>query len=226
MLLVSEIFGPTVQGEGASLGQCAVFVRLGLCNLTCAWCDTPFTWDRARFDLRQQLTGVSREEIWERIRAVPAPLVVITGGEPLIQQRRLTWLIDRCCAAGRLVEIETNGTLVPSRPLQQCRVQFNVSVKLANSGVPAARRIRPEAIRALAKARTRWKFIVTGIADLEEIAELQNRFGLSPIWVMPEGSDAATSLRLLQELADPVLARGWNLTPRLHVLLWGDERGR
>ncbi|MFC5186803.1 7-carboxy-7-deazaguanine synthase QueE [Actinomadura harenae] len=225
-LLVSEIFGPTCQGEGASLGQCAVFVRLGLCNLSCAWCDTPYTWDRAHYDLRHQPAPISREVVWARIRAIPAPLVVITGGEPLIQQRRLTWLIDRCSAAGRMVEIETNATLVPSLPMLQCRARFNASVKLASSGVPAARRIRPEAIRALAKARTCWKFVVNDLADLEEIADLENRFGLAPIWVMPEGTDATTILRRLHEFADPVLARGWNLTPRLHVLLWGDERGR
>ena len=54
-LVVAEIFGPTWQGEGPSAGQVAAFVRLGLCNLTCAWCDTAYTWDRSRFDLRAEL---------------------------------------------------------------------------------------------------------------------------------------------------------------------------
>ncbi len=43
---------------------------------------------------------------------------------------------------------------------------------------------------------------------------------------MPEGTDAATVAGRMADLADAVVARGWNLTPRLHVLLWGDERGR
>jgi hypothetical protein len=42
---------------------------------------------------------------------------------------------------------------------------------------------------------------------------------------MPEGIDAATVTGRLQELAEPVLERGWHLTPRLHILVWGDRRG-
>jgi organic radical activating enzyme len=38
-LVVSEIFGPTVQGEGTSMGRRCGFLRLGGCNLDCAWCD-------------------------------------------------------------------------------------------------------------------------------------------------------------------------------------------
>lgn len=49
-LVVSEVFGPTFQGEGPSLGRRAGFVRLGRCNLDCSWCDTPNTWDWSRFD--------------------------------------------------------------------------------------------------------------------------------------------------------------------------------
>ena len=44
-LTVSEIFGPTFQGEGPFTGRAAVFLRLGRCNLDCKWCDTPYTWD-------------------------------------------------------------------------------------------------------------------------------------------------------------------------------------
>jgi hypothetical protein len=43
---------------------------------------------------------------------------------------------------------------------------------------------------------------------------------------MPEGTDLPTLVDRAQGLADAVLARGWNLTLRLHVLLWGDRRGR
>ena len=62
-LLISEIFGPTIQGEGKSIGQTASFIRLGGCNLHCVWCDTPYTWDAARYDLREELTKIDIREI-------------------------------------------------------------------------------------------------------------------------------------------------------------------
>lgn len=226
-LVVSEIFGPTLQGEGPSAGQLATFVRLGLCNLDCSWCDTPYTWDRSRFDLRAELSRRSLDDVWRAVTATDAKLVVITGGEPLIQQHRLARFVQWCRESGRRVEIETNGTIAPLPALSVPMTRFNVSVKLAHSGVSARRRIRPPAIRVLSRTRTAiWKFVVRDTGDLDEIAQLEERFGLAPIWVMPEGTDAEAVLGGMRELADEVLARGWNLSPRLHTLMWGDARGR
>ena len=45
ILRVNEIFGQTFQGEGQTMGKLSAFVRLSGCNLTCVWCDTPYTWD-------------------------------------------------------------------------------------------------------------------------------------------------------------------------------------
>jgi 7-carboxy-7-deazaguanine synthase len=226
-LLVAEIFGPTFQGEGPSAGRLAAFVRLSRCQLSCTWCDTPYTWDRGRYDLAAESRRMTQAEVWHAVKAIDAGLVVITGGEPLLQQDRLVWLADMCRASGRLVEIETNGAVVPSRAIACTNRRFNVSLKLANSGMPARRRLRPDAIRALiSTGRAVWKFVVTGPADLDEIAGLQQRYDLDPVWVMPEGTTSGQILSALRELADPVLARGWNLTPRLHTLLWDDARGR
>ena len=49
---------------------------------------------------------------------------------------------------------------------------------------------------------------------------------LEPVYVMPEGTSAEVVLARMRELAEPALARGFHLTPRLHILLWGDVRGR
>ena len=54
-LVISEVFGPTVQGEGPTIGRRAAFVRLGRCNLDCSWCDTPYTWDWERYDPKVEL---------------------------------------------------------------------------------------------------------------------------------------------------------------------------
>jgi hypothetical protein len=71
-----------------------------------------------------------------------------------------------------------------------------------------------------------FKFVATGPDELTEVAELAQAHDLAPVWIMPEGVDTTTVLDRLSRLAEPVIARGWHLTPRLHVLLWGDARGR
>jgi 7-carboxy-7-deazaguanine synthase len=153
--------------------------------------------------------------------------VVITGGEPLLQQRRLVPLLEGLRDRGWAVEIETNGTIGPGPEVAARVSAFNVSPKLANSGIAEDRRIRPAALRALAATgRAVFKFVATGPTDLDEIAALAEAHALAPIWVMPEGTDATTVAARLATLADEVVARGWNLTPRLQILAWGDQRGR
>jgi 7-carboxy-7-deazaguanine synthase len=171
---------------------------------------------------------MSQAEVWQVLKAIRgADLAVITGGEPLLQQHQLVWLADMCRANGQRVEMETNGAVIPSRGILSATHQFNVSLKLVNSGMPARTRLRPAAIKAFVSShKAVWKFVVTTVGDLDEIDDLQQRYGLDPIWVMPEGTTSEQVLHRLREIADPVLARGWNLTPRLHILLWEDARGR
>nr|MDT0658732.1 7-carboxy-7-deazaguanine synthase QueE [Micromonospora sp. DSM 115978] len=223
---MAELFGPTLQGEGPSTGQRALFARLSGCNLDCRWCDTPYTWDWARFDKTAESREMPVEAVASWVLSHDADLVVITGGEPLLQHRRLLPLVMALHAAGRRVEIETNGTVDPG-PTLAAHAWLNVSPKLASSGVPADRRIRPDVLRALCDGgRAIFKFVISEPADIAELVELQRQLGLSPVWVMPQGIDAQTVLAGLGALAGPALQHGWNLSSRLHVLLWGDQRGR
>jgi 7-carboxy-7-deazaguanine synthase len=224
-LLVAEVFGPTWQGEGPSLGSRAGFIRLGLCNLDCRWCDTPYTWDWARFDKDVELRRSGVAELAARVEALDVPLLVVTGGEPLMQQRALTGLL-RALPGGLRVEVETNGTIRPQPGLVELVDQFNVSPKLANSGVRQAKRRRYpvlEAYRHTGKAV--YKFVATSVDDLAEVDEIVTAGGLAPVYVMAEGTSARVVVERTRELADAVLAKGWNLTTRLHVLVWGDRRG-
>ncbi|TQS42790.1 7-carboxy-7-deazaguanine synthase QueE [Cryptosporangium phraense] len=226
-LRVAELFGPTLQGEGPSAGQRAVFVRLSGCNLDCGWCDTPYTWDWARFDPAQESRTLPVQAVLDWILGRDTDLVVITGGEPLIQHARLTPLAQALAAAGRRIEIETNGTIAPPDRLIECVERFNVSPKLGGSGVPIGRRIRPAALEALrGTGKAVFKFVIGAPEDLAELADLQARFGLAPVWVMPQGTHPADVVEGLRALAEPTLAHGWNLSSRLHVLVWGDQRGR
>ena len=228
-LVVAEVFGPTWQGEGPSLGTRAGFVRLGRCNLACTWCDTPYTWDWDRYDPAVELTRRTIDEIASTVEAMHVPLVVITGGEPLLQQSHLPPLLDRLRAGRHRIEIETAGTLAPSDNVVSLVDRFNVSPKLANSGNPFDRRLKPSVLRAFVEsAKSSFKFVASSAADLDEIADLVESCGIPSgvVWVMPEGTDPTTVVERAKALADGVLERGWNMTTRLHVLLWGDERGR
>lgn len=225
-LVVSEVFGPTWQGEGPSLGRRAGFVRLGRCGLACTFCDTPYTWRWEDHDPAVELTTRDVAGILEELAAMDVGLVVVTGGEPLLQQSHLPPLLRPLLARGVEVEIETAGVIAPTPEVVDLVTRFNVSPKLANSGNELDRRYRPEALRALqATGKAAFKFVAVDGNDLDEIAAMVDRCGLTNVWVMPEGTDPATIVDRSRALVDPVLARGWNLTTRLHVLLWGDRRG-
>lgn len=224
-LVVSEVFGPTFQGEGPSLGRRCGFIRLGRCDLACSWCDTSYTWDWERHDPAIELTRMPVEEVVDRIRAMGVDRVVVTGGEPLIQQQALESLLRSLGEEGCAVEIETAGHHEPRFPAELVD-RFNVSPKLAHSGNPHERRLRPDALRALeATGRASFKFVVRNAVDLDEVASIVDECRLGDVWIMPEGTDLSTVIAGMQALAEPVLARGWNLTTRAHILVWGDRRG-
>lgn len=226
-LAVNEVFGPTFQGEGPTSGYRAAFLRLARCNLSCTWCDTPYTWDWSRYEPNDEVHRIPPDELLSRIDAMGVDRLVITGGEPLLQQAQLLELLRGCAERGWAVEIETNGTRAPLPVVAAIVEQFNVAIKLANSAVAERLRVRPAAIRALADTgRAVFKFVVEEPEELDEVATLVDRFGLGPVWIMPQGTTPEMVLAGVRRLGDPVLERGWNMTSRLHVLAWGNERGR
>lgn len=215
----------SIQGEGPLLGQRSAFVRFSRCNLDCVWCDSRYTWDWANFDPRQESRRGRVRDIAAWTADQHVDLVIVTGGEPLLQQPALAELA-RLCAPAR-VQVETNGTITPEPAVVDTVELFVVSPKLAHSGVSFGKRIVPNALAGLAESgKAQWKFVAANVTDLDEIAGLAEKFGLAPVWVMPQGATPAAVLDGQRALSDAVLARGWNLTTRLHILLWGDERGR
>ena len=221
-LLVSEIF-ESVQGEGPSVGRPSTFLRLGLCNLACDWCDTPYTWDAARYELTAELTPTAVHAVAARVAS--AANLVITGGEPLLQQEAIEALL---AAYDGRVEVETAGTLAPSEALLRRVAQWNVSPKLGSSGNPRVKRRVDAALAALARAEQAcFKFVVADADDLQEADALVTEHRLDPsrVWLTPEGVEGETVLERSRWLAGACIERGYNLGMRLHVLLWGDARG-
>jgi len=239
VLNVAEVFGPTFQGEGPSRGRVATFIRTGACNLSCRWsdteCDSAFTWDASRFRPRDHIFPVPVVRIIEFLEFTEAPLLVVTGGEPLLHQRRPAFLQLFAAAerSGLNVEVETNGTKSPNPELAGMP-SFNVSPKLSNNvSDPESVRIVPSALARFAElarmGTATFKFVISAEADLVEVEQLIRRFDVpnKQVWIMPEGVDPDLIMKKAQQLADPVLQRGWNFTLRDHRALWPEEdKGR
>lgn len=236
-----EIFH-SLQGEGVAIGRPSVFVRLSGCNLHCHWCDTPYTWnfegvphahrdDRvggsAKYDRRANRLTWPVERVAEAIRVYDCANLVFTGGEPLLQQPALGALCD-ALGSGYYVEIESNGT-VPLIPAFARHVnQLNLSPKLAHSRNGETERLKPEVLAGYARDPRAWfKFVVADEANVSEVDALAEAHGIQAgrILLMPEGVTSATLRERMAWLAPLCLARGYRMSDRLHIHLYGDTRG-
>ena len=207
----------SIQGEGVTVGMPAVFIRLQGCSVGCHWCDTKYSWDPA--DGHQATLGALVAEA----AAFPCRRAVITGGEPL-ESSLFTPLVEALNACGFTLEVETSGILPPPPvPVDQ----WNVSPKLANSGVHEAKRINPVAIRDFRDRGAWWKFVVAEQGDVVEVLRLIERFALprDRILLMPEGVRREELLERSLWVVEECRRHGFRYSPRVHILLWGAKRG-
>lgn len=245
---MNEIFGPTIQGEGHSAGIHCMFVRLADCNLACTWCDTPYSWafTRAKIAKHQsatersgepysrdrETTMMSIDEIWTRLSSfwpmfdVPTS-VIISGGEPMLQQHNLVQLCKLLQTHQHKVHIETAGTLRPIDDLDFYVDQFNVSPKLAHSGNDPARSITDALFAYSCNDKAWFKFVVKTLDDLNEVSEIADTYKIKRqrIQVMPEGQKLAHNLEVLDVIKKKAISMGFGISLRSHVILWGDKRG-
>lgn len=223
-LVINEIFGPTIQGEGPHLGQPCMFLRTGGCNLRCGFCDTKYTWDWSQYDPREELHSTPLEDIVAQLNAQPfVRHLVISGGEPMLQQNNLRHLTGLLHQTGWTTEMETAGTIAPLYP--DLVNHYNISPKLENSGNPLNRRYRPDVLERLQKLPSKcFKFVVTALSDFDEIDRLVQTHSLSPVYIMPEGTNDDTLKERSQAITSAVIERGYWLTTRLHITLFGNKR--
>jgi organic radical activating enzyme len=239
-----EIFH-TLQGEGRSLGMPSVFVRLSLCNLHCIWCDTDYTWNwkgtkfahvrdsepgYEKFTMKEMIIEKTPSEVADIMLTYQCPNVVVTGGEPLMQQQELAELLTilRKEKPDLHAEIETNGTILPQEPLNQLLDQFNVSPKLANSGNSQSLREKEDALSYFAgDNRSNFKFVIDSREDLEEVIVLLEKYKISPrkVYLMPQGTKQEDLERKRIWLAEVCKNNNLNYTDRMHIHLFGNKRG-
>lgn len=92
----------TIQGEGVHTGRAAYFIRLGGCDVGCSWCDVKDSWDA------EAHPWLTVDELVRAAVASGAPIAVITGGEPLMQD--LGPLTTALRQAGLRTHLETSGS--------------------------------------------------------------------------------------------------------------------
>ncbi len=225
---IAELFY-SIQGEGRLSGVPSVFVRTSGCNLACRWCDTEYALDAS------EATSMTVAEIIGAVAVWPARHVVVTGGEPMIQPE-VVELTEALRGRGLHVTVETAGTVF--KPVA-CEL-MSISPKLSNSTPrgpghgPQAQRHESQRInmdcllKLMAGYAYQLKFVVGSPGDLGEIRQLLDDLGgpdSDRVMLMPEGTDRDTLQQRASWLIEICKETGFRYCPRLHIELFGHQRG-
>lgn len=177
---IVEIFS-SIQGEGNYIGVACTFVRFFGCNLSCSFCDTPESWknDKAKW------YDYEIKEIVTKCIDFKQKFVILTGGEPCIQQH-LGDLVDQLMVHGMIVAIETNGTQATPQGVHwvTCSPKADADYKIS----------------PFCKANE-LKYVVTPDFDPSVITEELRNMYAGKIWLQPEGGDMQAMWQRCYELA-------------------------
>lgn len=227
-----------LESEGGTVGCPAVFFRLHFCNLHCGFpngwqCDTGYTWNTQREEFWKEPKDWTINQVKDEIekswnekfgsKDSSTKRLVITGGEPLLQQELIIKLLEQI--PDWKVEIETNGTIKPDIKLDIC--QINCSPKLENSGNKKQFRYHPEVLKAINDCSVSWfKFVVNRVDDFEEIKKIAIDCVLRPekILIMPEGYTIETVNNHREKIEKDVASLGWRISNRNQLLWFGSKR--
>lgn len=234
---ISEIFGPTIQGEGALVGKPTVFVRTGGCDYRCSWCDTLHAVDT---EYRHDWKPMTAAEIFAQVEELSrgAPLTVsLSGGNPAIQP--LGGLIALGKAKGYAFALETQGSVVKDW-FAELDV-LTLSPKPPSSAMETDLALLDACVAAAGPStRTALKFPVMDEADYAFAREISARYPQLPVYLQPvnhtppppDAEDAAIDLSGIMDrmrwLIDRAMSERWycaTILPQLHVLIWGNLRG-
>lgn len=228
---ISEIFGPTIQGEGALIGQPTVFVRTGGCDYRCSWCDTLYAVE-SRY--RHDWTPMSAEGIFTKIKELSKnkPLIVtLSGGNPATQP--LGGLIKMGRENGYRFALETQGSVA-----QDWFADLDVltlSPKPPSSAMKTDWDILDECVQAAGNGPAiALKIVIFDEIDYAYAQNVAARYPQLPLYLQPgnpQSTGAADMQELnarLQWLAEKVANDNWfdaHVLPQLHVMIWGNKRG-
>ena len=227
IMQVNEIF-KSIQGEGPNFGKPAIFLRTAQCNLKCTWCDTKYTWDWENYDFSKEVNDMTIDEIKESILDHGINHLVITGGEPLLQQDDLADLLS-FLKPDFYVEIETNCTILPNKMLTDLVDQWNVSPKTENSGNPLELYEDSECYYFFANQENCFfKYVVENETDIPEIKKFVAKYNIpeTRVQLMTQASTKEEVRSREKSISELAKQHNFVFSPRLHVALWGSQRGK
>jgi 7-carboxy-7-deazaguanine synthase len=243
-ILISEIFGPTIQGEGSLIGRPTVFVRTGGCDYRCDWCDTLYA---VLPEYKADWTPHSAQQVLDKVLSLTDGkpiLITLSGGNPALQP--LQTLLDLGHNRGCTFAMETQGSIAKDwfRKLDHLVLSPKPPSSCMNTKWERLSECIAAAQSTLGGVQTSLvlKIVVFDEADYEFAREVHMRFSQVPICLQvgnvapsqPQNGwtgdvDAAEMSRVRIEWLLELAARdSWfNVTilPQLHVLLWGNKRG-
>jgi len=239
-LLVSDD-GPgfhTIEGEGELIGKPSVFLRLFGCNLTCkGWatpdspngCDSYISWSKKNtytfeemfkfYEENKLVEKLERGDVWK-----------ITGGEPMLRQEPILKFVEQFTARYRFtprVDIETNGTIIPSPTWLAWPhdTTFTVSPKMSNNGDPEIKRYNRATLKWHVNNGSCFKFVVNTPEDLKElyekyINEPNIKVPKNRIWLMVMAGSRTEHVERAAQVAELCKEHGFNFSPRLQLIIW------
>jgi 7-carboxy-7-deazaguanine synthase len=236
---ISEIFGPTIQGEGPLIGRPTMFVRTGGCDYRCTWCDTLYA---VLPEYRDEWMLMTPADIMARVDELAGgnrALISLSGGNPALQS--LAPLIALGRRKGHTFALETQGSV--AQPWFAELDWLILSPKPPSSGMATDWGAFEACLRA-AKGRPRCvlKIVVFNDADYTYAQTAAARYPALPVYlqvgnpapltaaggVLADEANIDDLLHRFRWLAGKVTADRWfaaTVLPQLHVLAWGNKRG-
>jgi 7-carboxy-7-deazaguanine synthase len=232
---VIEVFGPTIQGEGAEAGVSTHFIRLGGCDYRCTWCDTMYAVDPPL--VRANAERLSVDAILARVAVLEGQprWVTLSGGNPALH--RLADLVDGLHEAGFLVAAETQGSVW--RPWLASLDRLTISPKPPSSGMATERHLAlfegfmTEAVSAYELSVL--KIVCFDATDLSWAKNIAAHYPSLPLF-LSAGTPVPASVEIRDAVgeryrwlceavaADPELAHA-RVLPQLHVIAWKEATG-
>lgn len=236
-LAISEIFGPTIQGEGALVGMPTVFVRTGGCDFRCVWCDTLYAVEpRFKADWIAMTAGQVMAEV-VRLSGGKPLLITLSGGNPALQP--LAELLTLGQDQGYTFAIETQGS--KAQPWFAKLDYLTLSPKPPSAGMPFHQARFDECIaQAGPQTQISLKLVIADDADYQWARAFAAHYPQLPLTLQPcnlapatpELPELETDIDALNDklrwLVDKVTQDKWfnaRVLPQLHVLIWNNERG-